>query len=114
MEKDPDAEILSAAELLRAWADGDFDGFADALDFIAETGDELAEHLREFEGDARGIQDDLTKELARLAGLVRGALYLTRHAIDLALDPPATRFLSRGEILNKLAEERQPPSFWTQ
>lgn len=97
--------MAAAADLLRAWAGGDFDGFADALDSIATDSEALIAELRRQEGDARGIQPDLEDELARLIGLVRGSLYLTRHAVDLALDPPLKgRFLGRGEVLDQLVD----------
>jgi hypothetical protein len=102
MGRDTDAEANEVAELLQAWAAGDFDGFVEALDSIAQPGQELIEELRVQEGDARRIQGEIEEELERLAGLARGAMYLARHAVDLALDPPATRFISREEVIQRL------------
>src|SRR5687768_13838821 len=105
MDRDARHEAIDAAELLRSWADGDFDGFADSLAEIARPGQRLTAHLREQEGDARRIQADLDDELARLAELTRGALLLVRRAIDLALDPPPKRFVSRDEVIGRLLQE---------
>lgn len=102
MGYDVHEEATHAAELLRAWSVGDFDGFAESLQAITDPGQELAEHLREQEGDARAIQQSIEVELENLAELVRGSLYLVRRAIDLLLDPPGERFVSREEALARL------------
>lgn len=103
MEGSRSDEGIEAAELLDAWAANDFDGFSDDMDSIAEPGQHLTDELRSQEGDARGIQSDLEDELLRLARITRGVLYLARHAIDLAMDPPRTgRFAARTEVLSHL------------
>lgn len=95
-------EAQDAANLLHAWSVNDFDGFLAAQDSIDDDALELIDELRRQEGDARNIQTKLEVELQDLAGLVRGALYVARQAIELALDPPASRFVSREELLNTL------------
>lgn len=102
---DTKAEARDAANLLTAWARNDFDGFAEALHLISSSGDDLIAYLDDQDGDARGIQSDLGAELESLAALVRGALFLARHAIDLAMDPPASRFLSRDAVIAHLLDQ---------
>lgn len=99
MGRDTQGEARAAAELLRAWARDDIDGLLEALDGVEDPTEYLVDHLREQEGDARRIQEDIEDELRRLIRLVRGMAYLTRHAIDLVLDPPDEELGDREAVL---------------
>lgn len=92
---------------LRPWALGDPDGFPDAIEHINQEGNNLMKELAEAEGDARGMMETLPAEIAELQGLVRGAMFLAREAIDLLLDQatsiPAT---NRAEALTYLVGNR--------
>lgn len=97
-------EVHLATPLLAAWADNDFDGFAESLDELSSRSREIVSVLTAQEGDARALEDDIADEYERLVLLVRGALALARGAVDLALDPPATRFTSRAEVIAHVAK----------
>lgn len=95
-----------AAEHLRRWAAGDQDALHDAMERINDSGINLIEELREKEGDARGLIEDIADEITKLQTLVRGALFLAREAMEtLAEYPSDYPPTSRAEVLEDMISD---------
>ncbi len=91
-----------AASYLDGWARNDHDEILSDNASIAADALDLVQQLRDQGGDARNLVTAIDVEFESLVEVIRGALHLVRNAVELMIDPPGERPISREDALRLL------------